>query len=187
MSGLRSVSAAQPAQATCMQPPSVLQTIACMHARSLSTTQETGDSDDGVDEDEDADEEEEELLAAATDLLPALATAMGPAAYAPVFASLHAEPLLSRLRPQSALPLRALAAGGIAEVANVLGHHASALAPVALPLLLRELQSDVSVGAPNRAPIRPQTHQPSVRDVSMSQSVLIAIVAPCCAYERVLV
>lgn len=65
-------------------------------------------------------EAEEELLAAACDLLPVLASAAGPAAYAPVFEALHMAPLLGRLKPRQPEDLRAVALGAIAEVAEVL-------------------------------------------------------------------
>lgn len=87
---------------------------------------------------------DEDLLAAAADLLPALAASMGPDAYAPHFLAAHAEPLLNRLKPQQPLPLRAIAAGAAAEVAEVLGTYMGGVVALALPLLLRELQADVS-------------------------------------------
>lgn len=108
--------------------------------------QEVEDDDEEGDagDDEELAAEDEDLLAAAADLLPALAASMGPDAYAPVFLSLHAEPLISRLKPQQAIALRAIAAGAIAEVAEALGSRMGAVVPALMPLLLRELQSSVS-------------------------------------------
>lgn len=96
-------------------------------------------------DEEDLSTMDEDLLAAAADLLPALAVSMGPDAYAPHFLAAHAEPLLNRLKPQQPLPLRAIAAGAAAEVAEALGTHMGGVVAQALPLLLRELQADVSV------------------------------------------
>ena len=55
---------------------------------------------DGDDDDDDPDSAspEEELLAAAADALPALARALGPHAFAPVFAERHLQPLLQRMK-----------------------------------------------------------------------------------------
>lgn len=96
-------------------------------------------------DEEDLNTMDEDLLAAAADLLPSLAASMGQDAYAPVFVAHHAEPLLGRLKPQQPLGLRAIAAGAAAEVAEALGHHMGGVAAQALPLLLRELQADVSL------------------------------------------
>lgn len=111
------------------------------------TLQEVEDDDDecGDEDEEDLDAVEEDLLAAAADLLPALAASMGADGYAPHFLALHAEPLLGRLKPQQPIGLRAIAAGAAAEVAEALGVHMGGVVAQALPLLLRELQADVSV------------------------------------------
>lgn len=100
---------------------------------------EEGDAGD----DEELAAEDEELLAAAADLLPALTASMGPDGYAPVFLAMHAQPLLSRLRPQQPIALRAVAAGAAAEVVEALGPRVAQLVPAMLPLLLRELQTEV--------------------------------------------
>jgi hypothetical protein len=105
---------------------------------------EDDDEDDAVD-DEDVAAEDEELLGAAADLLPALAASMGPDAYAAVFLSLHAEPLLARLRPQQPAALRAIAAGAAAEVAEALGGRIAAVVEPLMTLMLRELQTEVGV------------------------------------------
>jgi hypothetical protein len=110
----------------------------------MSVQEIEDDVEDGDLDEEDLSAMDEDLLAAAADLLPALAASMGPAAYAPVFAASHAEPLLGRLKPQQPLGLRAIAAGATAEVAEVLGVHMGGVVAQALPLLLRELQADVS-------------------------------------------
>jgi hypothetical protein len=102
------------------------------------------DDEDGELDEEDLSALDEDLLAAAADLLPALAASMGPDSYAPVFLSTHAEPLLGRLKPQQPLGLRAIAAGAAAEVAEALGRHMGGIVAQTLPLLLRELQADVS-------------------------------------------
>jgi hypothetical protein len=108
---------------------------------------EDDDEDDAVD-DEDVAAEDEELLGAAADLLPALAASMGQDAYAAVFLSLHAEPLLARLRPQQPAALRAVAAGAAAEVAEALGGRIAAVVEPLLTLMLRELQTEVQVWQP---------------------------------------
>jgi hypothetical protein len=108
--------------------------------------QEVEDDDEDDDEDdEDVAAEDEELLGAAADLLPALAASMGQDAYAAAFLSLHAEPLLARLRPQQPAALRAIAAGAAAEVAEALGGRIAAVVEPLLPLMLRELQAEVRV------------------------------------------
>jgi hypothetical protein len=108
---------------------------------------EDDDEDDAVD-DEDVAAEDEELLGAAADLLPALAASMGQDAYAAAFLSLHAEPLLARLRPQQPAALRAVAAGAAAEVAEALGGRISAVVEPLLTLMLRELQTEVRAWQP---------------------------------------
>jgi hypothetical protein len=107
--------------------------------------EEDGDDEPG-DEDDDAGEEEEDLMSAAADLLPALAAAAGPAAYAPVFMAAHLPHLLARLRPQQPAGVRGIAAGALAEVFERLGALAADAAEPALPALIRELRSDVSWG-----------------------------------------
>ena len=121
-----------------------------MCLRPLQEVEDDGDEGGELDE-EDLSCLDEDLLAAAADLLPALAASMGPAAYAPVFASTHAEPLLGRLKPQQPLGLRAIAAGAAAEVAEVLGAHMGGVVAQALPLLLRELQADDDINRQNAA------------------------------------
>jgi hypothetical protein len=103
---------------------------------------EDDDEDDAVDV-EDVAAEDEDLLGAAADLLPALAVSMGQDAYAAAFLSLHAEPLLARLRPQQPAALRAIASGAAAEVAESLGGRIAAVVEPLLPLMLRELQTEV--------------------------------------------
>uniref|UniRef100_A0A383W429 Importin N-terminal domain-containing protein n=1 Tax=Tetradesmus obliquus TaxID=3088 RepID=A0A383W429_TETOB len=111
---------------------------------------EDDDEDDAVD-DEDVAAEDEELLGAAADLLPALAASMGPDAYAAVFLSLHAEPLLARLRPQQPAALRAIAAGAAAEVAESLGPRIAAVVEPLMTLMLRELQTEDDINRQNAA------------------------------------
>jgi hypothetical protein len=115
----------------------------------LLPPQEIEDDDEAGDDgdDEELAAEDEELLTAAADLLPALAISMGSDAYAPVFFAMHAEPLLARLKPQQPIALRAIAAGAIAEVAEQLGPNVADVAPVLLPLLLREMQAEVRLPA----------------------------------------
>lgn len=110
-----------------------------------SPLQEAEDDEDECDagDDEELAAEDEELLAAAADLLPALAISMGPDAYAPLFLSLHAEPLIARIKPQQPIALRAIAAGAVAEVAESLGGRIAPVVSALMPLLLRELQSSV--------------------------------------------
>jgi hypothetical protein len=103
------------------------------------------DDEDGGEDEADLAAADEDLLTAAADLLPALAASMGRDGYAPVFLAQHAEPLLSRLKPQVPAGLRAIAAGAAAEVAEVLGPHMAPAVAQLLQLLLRELQTDVSV------------------------------------------
>lgn len=105
---------------------------------------EDEDEEGGELDEEDLNALDEELLGAAADLLPSLAASMGPEGYAPIFLSTHAEPLLGRLKPQQPLYLRAIAAGAAAEVAEALGQHMGGVVAQAMPLLLRELQADVS-------------------------------------------
>ncbi|KAI8467320.1 MAG: armadillo-type protein [Monoraphidium minutum] len=119
--------------------------------------QEEEDDDDGpaagsggFDED-DGGEEDEELISAAADLLPALAAAVGPAAYAPVFLSAHLGPLLARLRPQQPAGVRGVAAGALAEVCEKLGVLAAPAAEQALPLLTRELRGEDAINRQNAA------------------------------------
>ncbi|GFR46415.1 hypothetical protein Agub_g7997, partial [Astrephomene gubernaculifera] len=116
------------------------------------------DDDEGGDDDDDPSsggDAAEELLAAAADLLPVLASSAGPAAYAPVFESLHLPALLTRLKPQQPADFRAVAVGGLAEVAEVLGAQlaASSGAAVAgaMPGLLRELRSEEAINRQNAA------------------------------------
>lgn len=122
----------------------------CNVPRHVQEVEDDGDDGGELDE-EDLSCLDEDLLAAAADLLPALAASMGPAAYAPVFISTHAAPLLGRLKPQQPLGLRAIAAGAVAEVAEVLGAHMGGVVAQALPLLLRELQADDDINRQNAA------------------------------------
>ncbi len=55
--------------------------------------------------------DDEGLVAAACEAMPVLAQALGPAAYAPVFAGQHAEPLLRFLRPSQPADVRSVAVG----------------------------------------------------------------------------
>ncbi|KAF8069426.1 IPO4 [Scenedesmus sp. PABB004] len=133
--------------------PGLLEGAANMAALLLegkAVCQEVED-DDGDDDDDEAGAEDEELLTAAAELLPALAAAMGADAYAPVFLTLHAAPLLARLKPQQATALRAVASGAAAEVAEALGPRVAGVAPALMPLLLRELQSDDAINRQNAA------------------------------------
>ena len=54
------------------------------------------------------------------DLLPVMAEAAGPDAYAPVFASVHLGPLLARLKPTQPDGVRAAVSGCFAEVSEKL-------------------------------------------------------------------
>lgn len=54
------------------------------------------------------------------ELLPAMAAAAGPAAYAPVFEAQHLPALAARLKPQQPDDVRSAVVGGLAEVAEVL-------------------------------------------------------------------
>ncbi|PNH04952.1 putative importin subunit beta-4 [Tetrabaena socialis] len=105
---------------------------------------------DGSDEEDDR-SGAEELLAAVAELLPVLAMAVGPATYAPVFASAHAPALLTRLRPQQPDDVRSVVVGGLAEVAEVLQAHMAAHLPALMPLLLRELRCSEPINRQNAA------------------------------------
>ena len=80
-----------------------------------------------LEEDEQAEEDEEEeesdleeaLLQAACEVMPALAAALGPGAYAPTFAR-HFESLARHMRGGRPEPLRAVAIGAVAEVADAM-------------------------------------------------------------------
>lgn len=101
----------------------------------------------GDDDDEDGEEEEERgdaealLLGAAADILPALARALGPEAFAPVFDARHAVPLAARMEATQPDEVRAAAVGAFADVALALGPAAARHAAAAAPALLRELRS----------------------------------------------
>lgn len=137
------------------------------------------DDDDGGDlDDEDLNTMDEDLLAAAGDLLTALAASMGPDAYAPVFLSTHAEPLLARLKPQQPLGLRAIAAGAAAEVAEALGVHMGGVVAQALPLLLRELQADVSEGSQHMVWFQLVCQAGTTAAVNVNISILPALSYP---------
>ena len=102
------------------------------------------DADDGSDADAgDEDQEEEDLVAAAADLLPALAACLGPTAYEQLFLQNHGPALLKRLRQQEPAGIRALASGAFAEVTEVMGSKVEPLVGKALPQLLKELKAEV--------------------------------------------
>src|SRR5690349_7050730 len=107
----------------CIVGPCSMFRSRCVMGSAALSLQEAEDDEEECDagDDEELAVEDEELLAAAADLLPALAISMGPDAYAPVFLSLHAEPLIARIKPQQPIALRAIAAGAVAEVAENLG------------------------------------------------------------------
>jgi hypothetical protein len=109
---------------------------------------DSDDDDDGGDDDEDTDtgdedQEEEDLVAAAADLLPALAACIGAAAYEQLFLQSHGPALLKRLRQQEPASIRALASGAFAEVTEVLGPKVEPLVGKAMPQLLKELKVEV--------------------------------------------
>jgi len=101
----------------------------------------------GDDDDDDGEEEEERgdaealLLGAAADILPALARALGPDAFAPVFDARHAALLATRMAADQPDEVRAAAVGAFADVALALGARAARHAAAAAPALLRELRS----------------------------------------------
>ncbi|GLC39350.1 hypothetical protein PLESTB_000894500 [Pleodorina starrii] len=109
------------------------------------------DGDDGDDEAGGGGDEQEELLAAAAELLPVLATAAGPEAYAPVFASSHLPALMQQLKAQRPADHRSVAVGGLAEVAEVLKGHLTPHLGDLLPLLLRELRCSEPINRQNAA------------------------------------
>eukprot|EP00878_Enallax_costatus_P019883 GHUV01020993.1.p1 GENE.GHUV01020993.1~~GHUV01020993.1.p1 ORF type:complete len:804 (+),score=291.15 GHUV01020993.1:1449-3860(+) len=124
---------------------------ALLENKAMCQEAEDDDEEGDAGDDEELAAEDEELLAAAADLLPALALSMGQDAYAPVFRSLHVEPLIARLKPQQPIALRAIAAGAVAEVAEKLGARMAPVVPTLLPLLLRELQSSDDINRQNAA------------------------------------
>jgi hypothetical protein len=112
-----------------------------------STVPHGGGGGGGDDDDDDGEEEEERgdaealLLGAAADILPALARALGPDAFAPVFDARHAALLATRMAADQPDEVRAAAVGAFADVALALGARAARHAAAAAPALLRELRS----------------------------------------------
>ncbi|KXZ49857.1 hypothetical protein GPECTOR_19g308 [Gonium pectorale] len=109
------------------------------------------DEPDGDEEGGGGGDAEEELLAAATELLPAMATAAGPAAYAPVFAGSHLPALLGRLGSGNRADVRSVVVGGLAEVAEVLQSHVAPHLGSLVPPLLRELRCSEPINRQNAA------------------------------------
>jgi len=106
----------------------------------------------GSDEDDEGGEAEAHLLGCAADILPALARALGPDAYAPHWEGGHAALLAGRARADQPEDVRSAAVGAFADVALVLGAPRAAAAAAAFtPIILRELRSTSETARRNGA------------------------------------
>ena len=108
--------------------------------RAACQAEAEGDSDAGSDEEMDAEDEEEVLMAALSELLPALATVMDHNIFLPRFGE-HFKALMSRGRASAPEGERAEVSAILVQVALALGAAAAPCAPVAMPFVLRELAS----------------------------------------------
>jgi len=113
-------------------------------------TCQTMDSEgEGEEEDEESDAEEE-LLTAVCEVMPALASALGPAAYSPMWAQ-HFEALARHFRGGRPEALRAVAVGAVAEVADSMHGEMEPYVGRVMPQLLKELKSSESGNRRNAA------------------------------------
>lgn len=103
------------------------------------------DSEEEDEQEAEADDEDtydEELLGAVAELLPIMATALGPQTYAPVFQQLVFQPLLKRFQPGQPDGVRSTMIGALAEVSSTLGHNTAQYVAKVLPILFRELRCE---------------------------------------------
>ncbi|KAK9818938.1 hypothetical protein WJX74_003705 [Apatococcus lobatus] len=94
---------------------------------------------------------DEDLLAALTDLLPALAKALGSNIYLPVFEKEHLSPLLARSKASQPEAIRANAVGALGEMVKELGPQAKHLYPPIISVVGRELMCDEAAVRRNAA------------------------------------
>ena len=99
---------------------------------------EDTDSEAGTDDECDEEAAEEILLAAISELLPALATTMGAAAFVPLFGE-HFNALMRRGSAGAPEGERAEVAATLVEVVRALGPAAAPCVPLAMPFALREM------------------------------------------------
>ncbi|CAL5224745.1 g7478 [Coccomyxa viridis] len=109
------------------------------------------DEEEMEEEEEQEENPDENLLVAVGDALPALAAALGPDTYAPIFAQQHAEALFKWMRGSQPDSVRAAGMGALAEVSRELGHHMVPYVPKLLPIILRELRCEMSDNRRNSA------------------------------------
>ncbi|KAK9905642.1 hypothetical protein WJX75_003705 [Coccomyxa subellipsoidea] len=117
----------------------------------LCQVAESDDEEPLEDEEESEENPDENLLVAVGDALPILARALGPDAYAPIFAQQHADVLLKWTRASQPDAVRAAGVGALAEVARELGAHMVPYTGRLWPLLLRELRHDSAANRRNAA------------------------------------
>ena len=110
-----------------------------------------GGADSADADSEDGGEAEAHLLACASDILPALARALGPDTYAPMWEGVHAGALAARAKADQPEEVRSAAVGAFADVALVLGPRAAASAAAFVPIILRELRSPSETSRRNGA------------------------------------
>lgn len=110
--------------------------------------------DSEADEEEDGEEEEsdaeEEVLQAAVDAMAALARALGPETYAPLWVQ-HFEALVSHLRGGRPEPMRAVAVGAVAEMGEILLGGIEPYVTRVMPQALKELRASASGNRRNAA------------------------------------
>ncbi|KAL3153296.1 hypothetical protein ABBQ38_011641 [Trebouxia sp. C0009 RCD-2024] len=100
------------------------------------------EDDDQEAEAEDEDTYDEELLAAVAELLPIMASALGPQTYGPVFQQLVFQPLMKRFQAGQPDGVRSTMIGALAELGTTLGPNLAEYLPKLLPVLFRELRCD---------------------------------------------
>ena len=136
-----------------------------------------GDSDAGSDEEADAEDEEEVLMAALSELLPALATVMDHNIFLPRFSE-HFKALMSRGRASAPEGERAEVSAILVQVALALGAAAAPCAPVAMPFVLRELASKDSGNRRNAVFLAGVLIQAGGASAAQHLQALLPVMAP---------
>ncbi|BDA47413.1 Importin-4 [Coccomyxa sp. Obi] len=140
------------AKACAAQLPALIDAVGKVaRGEALCQVAESEDDEPLEDEEEQEENPDENLLVAVGDALPILARALGPDAYAPIFAQHHANALLKWTRSSQPDAVRAAGVGALAEVAKELGGHMAPYTGKLMPMVLRELRHESAANRRNAA------------------------------------